>query len=81
MTQEQKQLLLKDLCASINSERWLSVESYHGEEWKEEQMLKDAKDGYVSGIIIRNDGDEEHYAVTYPILMEKDHIVLRTKFV
>lgn len=31
-----------------------------------EQMMKEAKDGYVSAIIIHNDGDEEHYAVTYP---------------
>lgn len=37
-----------------------------GAEWQKKQMLKDAKDGYVSAIIIHNDGDEEHYAVTYP---------------
>lgn len=37
-----------------------------GAKWQKSQMLKDAKDGYVSGIIIHNDGDEEHYAVTYP---------------
>lgn len=37
-----------------------------GAEWQKEQMLKEAKDGYVSAIIIHNDGDEEHYAVTYP---------------
>ena len=37
-----------------------------GAEWQKSQMLKDAKDGYVSAIIIHNDGDEEHYAVTYP---------------
>jgi hypothetical protein len=37
-----------------------------GAEWDRGQMMKEAKDGYVSGIIIHNDGDEEHYAVTYP---------------
>ncbi len=37
-----------------------------GAEWERQQMLKGAKDGYVSAIIIHNDGDEEHYAVTYP---------------
>lgn len=37
-----------------------------GAEWDRQQMLKGAKDGYVSAIIIHNDGDEEHYAVTYP---------------
>ena len=37
-----------------------------GAEWMREQMMKEAKDGYVSAIIIHNDGDEEHYAVTYP---------------
>ena len=37
-----------------------------GAEWDRQQMLNGAKDGYVSAIIIHNDGDEEHYAVTYP---------------
>ena len=37
-----------------------------GTEWQKEQMMKEAKDGYVSAIIIHSDGDEEHYAVTYP---------------
>lgn len=46
------------------------------------QMLKDAKDGYVSAVIIHNDGDEEHYAVTYPngerthSLMDKVKIII-----
>lgn len=37
-----------------------------GAEWMKQQMLKGARDGYVSAIIIHNNGDEEHYAVTYP---------------
>jgi len=37
-----------------------------GAKWQKEQMMKGAKDGYVSAIIIHNNGDEEHYAVTYP---------------
>lgn len=37
-----------------------------GAKWDRKQMLRGAKDGYVSAIIIHNDGDEEHYAVTYP---------------
>ena len=39
-----------------------------------QQLLKDAKDGYVSAVIIHNDGDEEHYAVTYPN-GERPHII------
>ena len=34
MTQEDNQLLLVDLCASINSERWLSLDDYPDELWK-----------------------------------------------
>lgn len=34
MTHEEKNLLLKDLCASINTERWMSLEDYPNEVWR-----------------------------------------------
>lgn len=60
MTQEEKQLLLKDLCASINSERWLSVESYHGEEWKDIA-------GYGDRYMVSNIGRVKTKEFTYTI--------------
>lgn len=33
MTEQEKQLLLKDLCGRINSEKWLSLEDYTNEIW------------------------------------------------
>lgn len=35
MTQEEKQLLLQDLCGSVNTERWMSLEDYPNEEWRD----------------------------------------------
>ena len=35
MTQEDKDLLLRDLCASINTERWMSLEDYPNEVWRD----------------------------------------------
>ena len=35
MKQEDRELLLQDLCASINTERWMSLEDYPNEVWKD----------------------------------------------
>ena len=52
---------------AYNDEQMIAKYAFkRGAEWQKAKMMKDAKDGYVSAIIIHNDGDEEHYAVTYP---------------
>ena len=37
-----------------------------GVEWDREQMIKNAVEGEVSAVILRENRDEVHYAITYP---------------
>jgi hypothetical protein len=37
-----------------------------GASWQKEQMMKEAVEGTVSAVILHENGDEVHYAVTYP---------------
>lgn len=72
MTQEDKELLLKDLCASINSERWMSLEDYPNEEWK-------YIDGFDNGYMVSNIGRVKTKEFTYTlygkIQVKPEHIL------
>lgn len=59
MTQNEKDLLLKDLC-SINSDRWLSIENLPNEEWK-------PINGYGDRYSVSNYGRVKTDAFTYTI--------------
>lgn len=59
MTQNEKDLLLKDLCA-INSDRWLSIENLPNEEWK-------PINGYGGRYSVSNYGRVKTDAFTYAI--------------
>ena len=59
MTQEEKDLLLKDLCA-INSDRWMSLEDLPNEEWK-------TIEGYEDRYSVSNYGRVKTKSITYYI--------------
>ena len=58
MTQEE--LLLKDLCASINTDRWLSLEDYPNEEWRN-------IDGFGDRYMVSNIGRVKTKEFTYTL--------------
>ena len=65
MTQEQKELLLKDLCA-INSERWLSLNDLPNEEWK-------PITGYDNKYAVSNHGRVRVNAFAFSIYGKRKH--------
>lgn len=72
MTQEDKQLLLVDLCAMINSERWMSLLNYPGEEWKD---ISGYGDRYMVSNIGRVKTKEFTYTIHGKIKIKSEHII------
>lgn len=73
MTQEQRDLLLKDLCA-INSDRWMSLEDLPNEKWK-------VIEGYENRYSVSNYGRVKTNSLTYYIyghLKTKGAHILKT---
>ena len=73
MIQEDKALLLKDLCA-INSNRWMSLEDLPNEEWK---VIEGFEDRYS----VSNYGRVKTNSITYYIyghLKAKEAHILKT---
>lgn len=74
MKQEDRELLLKDLCASINSERWLSLDDYPDELWK---PIEGFDDRYMVSNIGRVKTKEFTYTLYGKLQVRLAHI-LRT---
>lgn len=72
MTQEDKQLLLVDICARINSERWMSLLNYPGEEWKD---ISGYGDRYMVSNIGRVKTKEFTYTIHGKIQIKSEHII------
>ena len=74
MNKQDKELLLKDLCASINTERWMSLEDYPNEVWKDIE-------GFDNRYMVSNLGRVKTIGFTYTLYgklqIKPDHI-LRT---
>ncbi len=75
MTQEDKKLLLKDLYASINTERWMSLEDYPNEEWRD-------IDGFDNRYMVSNIGRVKTKEFTYTLYgknqVKPEHILKTT---
>lgn len=72
MTRKEKELLLKDLCASINTERWLSLEDYPGEIWT---PIKGYEDRYMVSNIGRVKTKEFTYTLYNKRQVKQSHIL------
>lgn len=74
MTQKEKELLLKDLCASINTERWMSLEDYPNEEWRNVE-------GFENRYMVSNIGRVKTKDFTYTLygkIQTKHEHILKT---
>lgn len=72
MNKQDKQLLLQDLCASINSKRWMSLEDYPNEEWK---YINGFNDRYMVSNIGRVKTKEFTYTLHGKIQVKPEHIL------